>query len=77
MAVKIRTIGSSGQISLGKQHAGRTAMMLDHIGESEKAGQVRDAVAAVVREGKVRTYDMMRLAGGGRLFRKGRPALRG
>ncbi len=40
------------------------AMLLDHVGEIDKAERVRDAVAAVVREGKVRTYDMMRLTGG-------------
>ncbi len=40
------------------------AMLLDHIGESEKADRVRSAVASVVREGKVRTYDMMRISGG-------------
>jgi isocitrate dehydrogenase (NAD+) len=39
-------------------------MMLDHIGETEKAERIREAIAAVVREGKVRTYDMMRLPGG-------------
>ncbi len=40
------------------------AMMLDHIGELEAAGRVREAVAAVVREGRVRMYDMMKLPGG-------------
>ena len=40
------------------------AMLLDHVGETERAGRVRDAVAAVVREGRVRTYDMLRLPGG-------------
>jgi len=40
------------------------AMMLDHIGEDEKAKRVRDAIAAVIKEGKVRTYDMKGLAGG-------------
>jgi isocitrate dehydrogenase (NAD+) len=40
------------------------AMLLDHIGETDKAEKVRGAVAAVVKEGKVRTYDMMKLAGG-------------
>jgi isocitrate dehydrogenase (NAD+) len=40
------------------------AMMLDHVGEVEKALHVREAIAAVVREGKVRTYDMMRIPGG-------------
>lgn len=33
-------------------------MMLDWLGEKEKARAVEDAVAQVVREGKVRTYDM-------------------
>jgi 3-isopropylmalate dehydrogenase len=40
------------------------AMLLDHVGELEKATRVRDAVAAVVEEGKVRTYDMLRMPGG-------------
>jgi len=33
-------------------------MMLEWLGEKEKAERVEKAVAAVVREGKVRTYDM-------------------
>jgi 3-isopropylmalate dehydrogenase len=40
------------------------AMMLDHIGETERADAIRKAIAAVVAEGKIRTYDMMRIAGG-------------
>jgi len=40
------------------------AMMLDHVGELEMARRMRDAVAAVVAEGKVRTYDMKKLPGG-------------
>jgi len=40
------------------------AMMLDHLGEGEKADNLRAAIAAVVAEGKVRTYDMLRIAGG-------------
>jgi 3-isopropylmalate dehydrogenase len=47
------------------------AMMLDHIGESEKASRVRAAIAEVVREGKVRTYDMMRIPGGPRAISQG------
>jgi 3-isopropylmalate dehydrogenase len=39
-------------------------MMLDHVGETKRADRVRRAVADVVREGKVRTYDMMKLRGG-------------
>ena len=33
-------------------------MMLDYLGESEKARRLEAAVARVIREGKVRTYDM-------------------
>lgn len=40
------------------------AMLLDHVGEAEKAGRVREAVGAVIRAGAVRTYDMMHLKGG-------------
>lgn len=39
-------------------------MMLEHIGEQAKADRIRDAIKAVIAEGKVRTYDMMHLAGG-------------
>ena len=38
-------------------------MMLDHIGETEMAAKIRKAVAEVVEEGKVRTYDMMKMRG--------------
>lgn len=40
------------------------AMMVEHVGETDKAERIRNAVAAVVKEGKVRTYDMMRIPGG-------------
>ena len=33
-------------------------MMLDWLGEAEKAGRLERAVATVIRDGKVRTYDM-------------------
>jgi isocitrate/isopropylmalate dehydrogenase len=33
-------------------------MMLDWLGEKEKATKVENATAAVIKEGKVRTYDM-------------------
>jgi isocitrate dehydrogenase (NAD+) len=39
-------------------------LMLEHLEETEKAAGIRTAIAAVVAEGKVRTYDMLRLAGG-------------
>jgi len=38
-------------------------MMLDWLGESDKAAQLEGAVAAVIAEGKVRTYDMGGSAG--------------
>ena len=47
------------------------AMMLDHVGEVEKAQHIRNAIAAVVKEGKVRTYDMMRISGGPKATAKG------
>jgi 3-isopropylmalate dehydrogenase len=47
------------------------AMMLDHIGETDKADAIRSAIAAVVAEGKVRAYDMMRLPGGPDVIGKG------
>jgi 3-isopropylmalate dehydrogenase len=40
------------------------AMLLDHVGESALGKRVRDAVSSVVREGRVRTYDMRKLTGG-------------
>jgi 3-isopropylmalate dehydrogenase len=46
-------------------------MMLEHIGEFEKARRIRDAIAAVVKEGKVRTYDMMRIPGGAKSIAQG------
>jgi 3-isopropylmalate dehydrogenase len=47
------------------------AMLLDHVGEHEKADQVRGAIAIVVQEGKVRTYDMMRIPGGAKSIAQG------
>jgi 3-isopropylmalate dehydrogenase len=47
------------------------AMLLDHVGDAPRAKRVRDAVSAVVKEGKVRTYDMLRLSGGPDVFKKG------
>lgn len=47
------------------------AMLLDHIGEAEKANRIRTAIAAVIAEGKVRSYEMMRLSGGPKSIRSG------
>jgi len=38
-------------------------MMLDHVGETRKASRIRNAIAKVVEEGEVQTYDMMKLRG--------------
>jgi isocitrate/isopropylmalate dehydrogenase len=46
-------------------------MMLEHLGENEKAKQIYSAVASVVAEGKVKTYDMMKLPGNPDVFSKG------
>jgi isocitrate dehydrogenase (NAD+) len=47
------------------------ALMLDHVGEEEKAKRIRGAIAAVVEEGKFRAYDMLRLKGGPDVLRQG------
>jgi isocitrate dehydrogenase (NAD+) len=46
-------------------------MMLDYIGEREMAERVRGAIGEVIKEGKVRTYDMLRLTGGPKVFERG------
>ena len=38
-------------------------MMLDYIDEKEISSKIRRAVAGVIEEGKVRTYDMMKMHG--------------
>lgn len=47
------------------------AMMLDHIGENDKARRIEAAVAKVIKAGKVRTYDMLRLPGGPDVIARG------
>lgn len=46
-------------------------MMLDYLDEKEKADRIRKAIDKVVLEGKVRTYDMMKLKGGPDVFKNG------
>jgi len=46
-------------------------MMLDYLGEGEKSKRILKAIAAVVEDGKVRTYDMLRLAGSAEVFKSG------
>jgi isocitrate dehydrogenase (NAD+) len=45
--------------------------MLDFIEEKEKSAKIRKAVAEVIEEGKVRTYDMMKMAGRPDVVEKG------
>jgi 3-isopropylmalate dehydrogenase len=40
------------------------AMMLDWLGDAERAEKIRKAVGEVVSDGVVRTYDMLKLRGG-------------
>ena len=46
-------------------------MMLDHIGEHEYSDRIKVAISKVVEEGKVKTYDMLKLKGGPDVFEKG------
>mgnify|MGYP006287279431 CR=1 FL=1 len=39
-------------------------LMLDWLGETEIAARIRNAVATVVADGRVRTYDMLKMRGG-------------
>jgi 3-isopropylmalate dehydrogenase len=47
------------------------AMMLDYVGEEERAQRIRKAIAEVVMQGRIRTYDMMRIPGGARSIAQG------
>lgn len=46
-------------------------LMLEYLDEEEKAKRIRNAIAAVIAEGKVRSYDMLRLIGGPDVISKG------
>ena len=46
-------------------------MMLDWLGESETATRIRAAVAAVIANGTVRSYDMLKLRGGPQAISQG------
>jgi 3-isopropylmalate dehydrogenase len=46
-------------------------MMLEHVGEITKARRIREAIATVIKEGKVRTYDMMRIPGSAQAISQG------
>jgi 3-isopropylmalate dehydrogenase len=46
-------------------------MMLDHIAETELSATIRASIAKVILEGKVQTYDMMKLTGNPDVLKKG------
>lgn len=46
-------------------------MMLDYIGEKDIASRIRKSIARVIEEGKVRTYDMMKMPGKPDVIEKG------
>ena len=48
-----------------------SALMLDHLGETVMAAHIRAAVGAVVAEGRVRTYDMLKIPGGPGVIEQG------
>jgi 3-isopropylmalate dehydrogenase len=51
-------------------------MMLDHLHEMKISQKIRKAVAAVILEGKVRTYDMMKMKGSPDVIHKGAASTR-
>ena len=51
-------------------------MMLDHINRPEIADRIRKSVTQVISEGKVRTYDMMKLSGSQEVLRMGAASTR-
>jgi len=46
-------------------------MMLDHIGENEKSERIKTAIAQVIAEGQVCTYDMLKMRGAPDVVKKG------
>ena len=46
-------------------------MMLDHIGENNISQAIQASVAKVIEEGKVKTYDMLKLPGTPNVINKG------
>ena len=51
-------------------------MMLDHLGEKDVSARIRAAIAAVISEGKVMTYDMMKLKGSPDALKQGAASTR-
>jgi len=45
--------------------------MLEYLGEKKICSVIRKAIAGVIMEGRVRTYDMMKLPGSPEVLRNG------
>jgi isocitrate dehydrogenase (NAD+) len=46
-------------------------LMLDYVHQTENADRIRSAIAGVIAEGKIRTYDMLRMVGGADVIARG------
>jgi 3-isopropylmalate dehydrogenase len=46
-------------------------MMLDYLKEFDRASAIRKAIAAVIQEGRVRTYDMLKMKGSPEVLKQG------
>jgi len=53
-----------------------SCMMLDHLGEKDRAARIRNAVARVIAGGKVRCYDMLKLKGSPEVLQHGASSTR-
>jgi isocitrate dehydrogenase (NAD+) len=51
-------------------------MMLEHLNETALSSKIRNAIAAVISEGKVRTYDMMKMKGNEDVVNRGAASAR-
>jgi 3-isopropylmalate dehydrogenase len=51
-------------------------LMLDYLGEKEKAEKIRNAIGKVVLSGKVRTYDMLKMTGTQEVISRGAASTR-
>jgi 3-isopropylmalate dehydrogenase len=51
-------------------------LMLEHLNEMTLSSRIRNAIAAVVSEGKVRTYDMMKMKGSEEALKQGAASTR-
>ncbi|MCB8994961.1 MAG: isocitrate/isopropylmalate dehydrogenase family protein [Bacteroidales bacterium] len=51
-------------------------MMLDHIGETVISSRISKAIAEVIMEGRVKTYDMMKMTGAQNVIEKGAASTR-